>query len=98
MNGCLHSQLGGMFWHAGLVTTDSETQYTSAVWASTCTRLGIEHVLTTAFHPQSNGMVERVTCRSRIAYMHVGQACRSTFTYIHHNVTDATLTLGPDYK
>jgi len=86
------------FGMPAFVTTDSGTQYTSAVWASTCTHLGIEHMLTTAFHPQSNGMVESVTCRSRIAYMHVGQARRSTFTYIHHNVTDATLTLGPDYQ
>ncbi len=42
------------------VTSDRGPQFTSAVWASMCKRLGIQHVLTTAFHPQSNGMVERV--------------------------------------
>ncbi len=39
------------------VTTDRGTQFTSALWSSTCTGLGIKHVLTTAYHPQSNGMV-----------------------------------------
>ncbi len=44
----------------GTVTTDRGTQFTSALWSSTCMSLGIKHVLTTAYHPQSNGMVERV--------------------------------------
>ncbi len=44
----------------GTFTTDRGTQFTSALWSSTCTSLGIKHVLTTAYHPQSNGMVERV--------------------------------------
>ncbi len=44
----------------GTVTTDRGTQFTSALWSSTCTSLGIKYVLTTAYHPQSNGMVERV--------------------------------------
>ncbi len=42
------------------VTTDRGTQFTSATWTSMCSRLGITHILTTAYHPQSNGMVERV--------------------------------------
>jgi len=41
------------------VTTDKGTQFTGAVWRSLCTSLGIRHVTTTAFHPQSNGLVER---------------------------------------
>ncbi|MFN9940087.1 MAG: DDE-type integrase/transposase/recombinase, partial [bacterium] len=40
----------------GTVTADRGTQFTSALWSSTCTGLGIKHVLTTAYHPQSNGM------------------------------------------
>jgi hypothetical protein len=40
----------------GTVTTDRGTQFTSTLWTSTCTSLGIKNVL----HPQSNGMVERV--------------------------------------
>jgi transposase InsO family protein len=32
---------------------------TSATWASFCKRIGVAHTTTTAYHPQSNGMVER---------------------------------------
>jgi transposase InsO family protein len=42
------------------VIKDRGTQFTSALWLSACTSLGIKHVLTTAYHPQSNGMVESV--------------------------------------
>ena len=41
------------------VTTDRGVQFTSAVWKILCQRLGIQHHLTTAYHPQSNGMIER---------------------------------------
>jgi hypothetical protein len=41
------------------ITSDSGLQFTSAVWSILCARLGISHSLTTAFHPQSDGMVER---------------------------------------
>ena len=42
-----------------MMTTDRGVQFTSAVWAVLCKRLGIQHVTTTAYHPQSNGLVER---------------------------------------
>jgi cleavage and polyadenylation specificity factor subunit 1 len=41
------------------VTTDRGTQFTSAVWACMCKTMNIQHVLTSAYHPQSNGLVER---------------------------------------
>ncbi len=41
------------------ITSDHGPQFTSAVWSALCSRLGISRSLTTAFHPQSNGMVER---------------------------------------
>jgi hypothetical protein len=34
-------------------------QFTSAVWAALCRLLNIQHIPTTAYHPQSNGLVER---------------------------------------
>jgi transposase InsO family protein len=40
-------------------TTDRGRQFISSIWSSTCQQLGIEHIMTTAYHPQSNGMVER---------------------------------------
>ena len=41
------------------LTSDRGPQFTSAVWAALCGLLGTDHNLTTAYHPQSNGMVER---------------------------------------
>ena len=41
------------------ITTDRGTQFTSSTWACMCKTIGAQHILTTAYHPQSNGMVER---------------------------------------
>ncbi len=42
------------------VTTDRGTQFTSGTWGAWCAAQGVHHITTTAFHPQSNGMVERL--------------------------------------
>jgi cleavage and polyadenylation specificity factor subunit 1 len=42
-----------------VITSDWGSQFTSALWDSLCTILGIKHVQTTAYHPQANGLVER---------------------------------------
>jgi hypothetical protein len=42
-----------------VITTDQGTQFTSSAWQSACSTWGSQHITTTAFHPQSNGMVER---------------------------------------
>jgi transposase InsO family protein len=41
------------------LTTDRERQFTSALWKGLCQNLQINHISTTADHPQSNGLVER---------------------------------------
>jgi len=41
------------------LTSDRGPQFTSAVWRALCQLLHVDHVLTTAFHPQSNGLLER---------------------------------------
>jgi len=53
--------------------SDRGAQFTAAVWSALCLKLGISHQMTTAYHPQSNGMVERAhrqlkdALRSRLA-------------------------------
>jgi cleavage and polyadenylation specificity factor subunit 1 len=41
------------------LTSDRGAQFTSEVWTSLCHRLGVKQHLTTAYHPQANGLVER---------------------------------------
>ena len=40
------------------VTTDRGVQFTSSTWSTWCTKMQVDHITTTAFHPQANGMVE----------------------------------------
>jgi hypothetical protein len=42
------------------VTTDRGVQFTADVWQVLCKTLGMQHIKTTAYHPLSNGMVERL--------------------------------------
>ena len=41
------------------ITSDHGPQFCSALWAQLSQRLGTLHHLTTDYHPQANGMVER---------------------------------------
>ncbi len=41
------------------ITTDQGSQFTSAVWSQLLRIWGVSHHLTTAYHPESNGLVER---------------------------------------
>jgi transposase InsO family protein len=41
-----------------VITSDSGAKFTSSLWAALCSLLNIQHNQTTAYHPQSNGMVE----------------------------------------
>jgi hypothetical protein len=41
------------------LTSDQGRQFTSAVWSHLSQQLGVQHINTTAYHPQSNGVVER---------------------------------------
>ncbi len=40
------------------ITSDRGAQFTSALWAGLCSLLNIQHSPTTAYHPQSNRLVE----------------------------------------
>ena len=41
------------------IINDKGTQFTSAVWAIIYKALGIEHRLSSAYHPETNGATER---------------------------------------
>lgn len=41
------------------LTTDRGAAFTSSQWSQFCNQLGIRPIWTTAYHPQSNGLVER---------------------------------------
>ena len=49
---------GARFGLPATITTDQGTQFTGSMWQCMCRALGSKHVQTTAYHPQSNGMVE----------------------------------------
>ena len=42
-----------------IVTSDRGSQFTSALWISLCNLMGIKRNITTAYHPQHNGKIER---------------------------------------
>jgi hypothetical protein len=59
---CAAALLQGWIQRFGVpdtITSDRGPQFTSSVWASLCSLLNISHTQTTAYHPQSNGLVER---------------------------------------
>jgi transposase InsO family protein len=42
-----------------VLNSDRGVQFPSSLWAAVMQRLGVKHKMATAFHPQSNGMIER---------------------------------------
>jgi Integrase core domain len=41
------------------LTSDRGAQFSSSLWAHICKLLGVRHIMTSAFHPCSNGILER---------------------------------------
>ena len=67
---CADALLAGWVSRYGVpsqVTSDRGAQFTSALWAALSKLLGIRHILTTPYHPQSNGLVERLHRRLKDA-------------------------------
>ena len=53
----------GVFSRTGLplqILTDEGAQFTGALMKELCKLLGVERIRTTAYHPQTNGVVERM--------------------------------------
>merc|ERR1711911_49378 len=51
------------------ITTDRGSQFTSRIWTQLLQVWGIRHNTTTAYHPQSNGLVERLHRRLKESLM-----------------------------
>ncbi len=49
------------------ITSDRGPQFTSNLWVKLCEMLHISHKQTTAYHPESNGAVERLHRRLKDA-------------------------------
>jgi transposase InsO family protein len=67
---CLAALTSGWFSRFGLpaaITTDRGPQFASGAWQAAMRHLGIRHATTTAYHPQSNGVVERAHRRLKEA-------------------------------
>jgi hypothetical protein len=62
------------------ITSDRRTQFTSSLWARLCSLLNIQHSQTTAYHPQSNRMVERLHCRLKDAL----RTCCGVANWVDH--------------
>ena len=59
---CARTLLEGWIQNYGTplnLTTDRGRQFTSNLWKELCNLIGTTHNLTTAYHPQTNGLVER---------------------------------------
>ena len=52
--------MGGPLWHACRIITDRETQFTSGMWGDWCQKQGVQHITTTAYHPQAKGLAEQI--------------------------------------
>ena len=79
------------------VTTDRGSQFTSSIWTQLLKAWGIKPLLTTAYHPEANGLVERLHRRLKEALMAL---CRGSPELWYWKLPSALLsirtTLKPD--
>jgi hypothetical protein len=59
LHGGTHIIWVARFGVPSILTSDQGRQFTFSLWEGLTKLLGIKHVQTTAYHPQSNGMEER---------------------------------------
>ena len=62
-----------------VITTDRGSQFTSQIWTQLMKTWGTKHITTTAYHPESNGMVERLHRRLKESLIALGQDERNSW-------------------
>ena len=82
---CASALLRGWISRFGVpsqIITDQGRQFTSSLWKEVLSILGISSSLTTAYHPQANGMIERVhrTLKERLVSRSLGSASSAWMT------------------
>ncbi len=67
---CVSALIDGWIARFGIpqrITSDRGPQFTSSLWSTLSSRLGVKSQLTSPCHPQANGAVERFHCRLKDA-------------------------------
>ena len=59
--------MSGRIWVPDIITPDRGAQFTLGLLRAICSTLNISHQQTTAYHPQSNGLVEHLHRRLKDA-------------------------------
>ena len=80
--------------------TDRGAQFTSSLWAELTAMLGISRVMTTSYHPQSNGMVERLhrTMKERLMARACATGATNWMDYLPFVLLGLRTTLREDSK
>ena len=96
VNAFAHGWIGS-FGIPETITTDRGSQFTSAMWAQLLQTWGINHKMTTAYHPEANGLVERLHRRLKESLMAIcGDDRNSWYWKLPMALLSIRTTLKPD--
>ena len=71
----------GLHWE---INSYRDPKLTVQCWLEFCNVLQIDHHLTTAFHPQANGLAERTNQIMETALIGAAFECRNWFDVLHY--------------
>ena len=98
INALAHGWIGA-FGIPETITTARGSQFTSAVWAQLLETWGIRHSMTTAYHPEANGLVERLHRRLKESLMAIcGEDTHLWFSKLPMALLSIRTTLKPDIE